>query len=228
MSSRTYGQFCGLARALEIIGERWSLLIVRDLVLGPKRFTELQAGLPKIPASTLSARLNELEQSGVLRRRLLPQLDAAVVYELTEYGAELDQIVLDLGLWGARSLGRPAPEDVFTLDAAILSLYTTFQSEKAKGIHATYELHYPGNMVLHAIIEDGALKVADGAHPGADATIEPLGPFIKDLLSGELTAADALRTGKVRIEGASEYLELFTELFHIPAAPRPSPGIVIR
>lgn len=151
-----------------------------------------------------------------------------MVYELTEYGGELDQIVLDLGLWGARSLGRPAPEDVFTLDAAILSLYTTFQSERAKGIHATYELHYPGNMVLHAIIEDGALKVADGAHPGADATIEPLGPFIKDLLSGELTAADALRTGKVRIEGASEYLELFTELFHIPAAPRPSPGIVIR
>ncbi|WP_414940687.1 winged helix-turn-helix transcriptional regulator [Amycolatopsis sp. cmx-11-51] len=228
MTSRTYGQFCGLARALEIIGERWSLLIVRDLVLGPKRFTELQAGLPKIPASTLSARLNELEQSGVLRRRLLPQLDAAVVYELTEYGGELDQIVLDLGLWGARSLGRPAPEDVFTLDAAILSLYTTFQSEKARGVHATYELHYPGGMVLHAIVEDGALKVADGAHPGADATIEPLGPFIRDLLSGELSAADATRTGKVRIDGAFEYLELFTELFHVPAAPQVSHGIVVR
>ncbi|EMD28181.1 winged helix-turn-helix transcriptional regulator [Amycolatopsis azurea] len=226
--SRTYGQFCGLARALEIIGERWSLLIVRDLVLGPKRFTELQAGLPRIPASTLSARLNELEQSGVLRRRVLPQLDAAVVYELTEYGSELDQIVLDLGLWGARSLGQPAPEDVFTLDAAILSLYTTFRSEKAKGIQATYELHYPGGMVLHAIIEDGALKVADGAHPGADVLIEPLGPYIKDLLSGELTADDALRTGKVRIEGAVEYLTLFTELFHIPAAPQASRGIVVR
>ncbi|RSN20373.1 transcriptional regulator [Amycolatopsis sp. WAC 04169] len=228
MSSRTYGQFCGLARALEIIGERWSLLIVRDLVLGPKRFTELQAGLPKIPASTLSARLNELEQSGVLRRRLLPQLDAAVVYELTEYGSELDQIVLDLGLWGARSLGQPAAEDVFTLDSAILSLYTTFRSEKAKGVQVTYELRYPGEMVLHAIVEDGALKVAEGAHPGADAVIEPLGPFIKDLLSGDLAAADATRTGKIRIEGDFEYLELFTELFHIPAAPKISDGIVVR
>ncbi|MGW4128121.1 winged helix-turn-helix transcriptional regulator [Amycolatopsis japonica] len=228
MSSRTYGQFCGLARALEIIGERWSLLIVRDLVLGPKRFTELQAGLPKIPASTLSARLNELEQSGVLRRRLLPQLDAAVVYELTEYGSELDQIVLDLGLWGARSLGRPAAEDVFTLDSAILSLYTTFRSEKAKGVQVTYELRYPGDMVVHAIVEDGALKVAEGAHPGADAVIEPLGPFIKDLLSGDLTAADATRTGKIRIEGAFEYLELFTALFHIPAAPKMPDGIVVR
>ncbi|WP_410583513.1 winged helix-turn-helix transcriptional regulator [Amycolatopsis sp. lyj-108] len=228
MSSRTYGQFCGLARALEIIGERWSLLIVRDLVLGPKRFTELQAGLPKISASTLSARLNELEQSGVLRRRLLPQLDAAVIYELTEYGSELDQVVLDLGLWGARSLGRPAPEDVLTKDAAILSLYTTFQSEKAKGVQVTYEVRHPGDMVLHAIVEDGALKVADGALPGADAVIEPLGPFIKDLLSGDLTAAEAMRTGKVRIEGAFEYLELFTELFHIPAAPKASQGIVLR
>ncbi|HET6285661.1 MAG TPA: helix-turn-helix domain-containing protein [Amycolatopsis sp.] len=228
MSSRTYGQFCGLARALEIIGERWSLLIVRDLVLGPKRFTELQAGLPKISASTLSARLNELEQSGVLRRRLLPQLDAAVIYELTEYGSELDQIVLDLGLWGARSLGRPAPEDVLTKDAAILSLYTTFQSDKAKGVQVTYEVRYPGDMVLHAIVEDGALKVADGALPGADAIIEPLGPFIKDLLTGDLTAAEATRTGKVRIEGAFEYLELFTELFHIPAAPKASQGIVVR
>ncbi|MFD6067231.1 MULTISPECIES: winged helix-turn-helix transcriptional regulator [Amycolatopsis] len=228
MSIRTYGQFCGLARALEIIGERWSLLIVRDLVLGPKRFTELQAGLPKIPPSTLSARLNELEQSGVLRRRLLPQLDAAVVYELTEYGSELDQIVLDLGLWGARSLGQPSAEDVFTLDSAILSLYTTFRSEKAKGVQVTYELRYPGEMILHAIVEDGALKVAEGAHPGADAVIEPLGPFIKDLLTGDLTAADATRTGKIRLEGAFEYLELFAELFHIPAAPKVTEGIVVR
>ncbi|KFU79159.1 helix-turn-helix transcriptional regulator [Amycolatopsis roodepoortensis] len=228
MSIRTYGQFCGLARALEIIGERWSLLIVRDLVLGPKRFTELQAGLPKIPPSTLSARLNELEQSGVLRRRLLPQLDAAVVYELTEYGSELDQIVLDLGLWGARSLGQPSADDVFTLDSAILSLYTTFRSEKAKGVQVTYELRYPGEMILHAIVEDGALKVAEGAHPGADAVIEPLGPFIKDLLTGDLTAADATRTGKIRLEGAFEYLELFAELFHIPAAPKVTEGIVVR
>ncbi|MGY6655076.1 winged helix-turn-helix transcriptional regulator [Amycolatopsis sp. TRM77291] len=228
MSIRTYGQFCGLARALEIIGERWSLLIVRDLVLGPKRFTELQAGLPKIPPSTLSARLNELEQSGVLRRRLLPQLDAAVVYELTEYGSELDQIVLDLGLWGARSLGQPSADDVFTLDSAILSLYTTFRSEKAKGVQVTYELRYPGEMILHAIVEDGALKVAEGAHPGADAVIEPLGPFIKDLLTGDLTAADATRTGKIRLEGAFEHLELFAELFHIPAAPKMTEGIVVR
>ncbi len=228
MSSRTYGQFCGVARALEIIGERWSLLIVRDLVLGPKRFTELQTGLPKIPASTLSARLNELEQAGVLRRRLLPQLDAAVVYELTEYGSELDQIVLDLGLWGARSLKRQAPEEVFTLDAAILGLYTTFQSEKAKGIHVHYELRYAGDMIVHAIVEDGALKVTDGLHPDADIVIEPRGPVFKELMTGELSPAEATRSGQVSIEGAFEYLELFTELFHIPAAPKPTVGIVVR
>jgi DNA-binding HxlR family transcriptional regulator len=103
MNTRTYGQFCGLARALEMVGERWSLLVVRDLVLGPKRFTELQRGLPKIPVSILSSRLNELERSGVVRRRMLSELDAAVVYELTEYGGELDQIVPQLGLWSTRS-----------------------------------------------------------------------------------------------------------------------------
>src|ERR1700756_4789854 len=116
MTGRTYGQFCGLARALELVGERWSLLVVRDLILGPKRFTDLREGLPRIPVSILSARLNELEESGVIRRRVLPKLDAAVVYELTEYGSELEQVLLQLGLWGARSLGDPAAGDVFGLD----------------------------------------------------------------------------------------------------------------
>src|SRR3954453_3622910 len=103
-SARTYGKFCGLARALEIVGERGWLPVVRDLMLGAKRFNDLQRTLPRIPVSILTSRLNELEEFGVIRRRVLSQLDAGVVYELTEYGSELDQIVLNLGLWGARSL----------------------------------------------------------------------------------------------------------------------------
>ncbi|GAA4549651.1 winged helix-turn-helix transcriptional regulator [Amycolatopsis samaneae] len=227
MSTRTYGQFCGLARALEIIGERWALLVVRDLVLGPKRFTDLQQTLPKIPASILSSRLNELEQSGVIRRRVLPQLDAGVVYELTEYGSELDQIVLDLGLWGARSLGHPGPDQIFTLDSAILSLYTTFNPDNATGVHITYEIQHANNMVIHALIDDGALKAGEGPHPDADLVIEPTGPSFIDVLTGDLSAADAIRSGKVRIEGEPQHLELFTKLFHIPAPPEPSEGISV-
>ncbi|MFE0025248.1 winged helix-turn-helix transcriptional regulator [Amycolatopsis sp. NPDC059021] len=225
MTTRTYGQFCGLARALDLVGERWALLVIRDLVLGPKRFTDLQRTLPKIPMSLLSARLNELEQSGVIRRRVLPQLDAGVVYELTEYGSELDQIVLDLGLWGARSLGHPAPGEILTLDSAILSLYTTFRADNAGGVHIAYEIRHQNGVVVHALIDNGTLKAGEGSHPGADLVVAPTGPGFIDLLSGRLTAADAIRSGKVRIEGEAGHLELFTKLFHIPAPPTPSEGI---
>jgi DNA-binding HxlR family transcriptional regulator len=226
MNTRTYGQFCGLARALEMVGERWSLLVVRDLVLGPKRFTELQRGLPKIPVSILSSRLNELERSGVIRRRVLSELDAAVVYELTEYGGELDQIVLQLGLWGARSLNEKSAEGVFTLDSAILSLYTTFRPDEARGVRIAYELHY-GDMIVHALVDDGALKVGEGAYADADIVVAPQGPSMLKLLTGELSAAQAVSLGHVRIEGPAEHLQAFTRMFHVPAAPEPNDGLSI-
>ncbi|HEV3358964.1 MAG TPA: winged helix-turn-helix transcriptional regulator [Pseudonocardiaceae bacterium] len=226
MNTRTYGQVCGLARALELIGERWSLLVVRDLMLGPKRFTDLMRGLPKMPASILSARLNELESTGVVQRRVLAELDASVVYELTEYGAELDQILLQLGLWGARSLA-PNAHDLFTMDSAILSMYATFRPEAALDVHATYELRFGEDMVVHLLIEDGALKAAEGSYPDADAVIRPTGMVMLDLLTGQLSPAEALATQQVEIEGPAEYLELFTQLFHIPAAPVPTEGLVV-
>ncbi|KZB84137.1 winged helix-turn-helix transcriptional regulator [Amycolatopsis regifaucium] len=226
MTARTYGQFCGLARALEIIGERWSLLVIRDLVLGPKRFDELQQGLPKIPTSILSTRLNELEQHGVVQRRVLSQLDAGVVYELTEYGNDLDQILLQLGLWGARSLTEPAANDLFTLDAAILSLYTTFQPHEAHGVRGAFELHYGDQMIVHAVVEDGAVTAGEGPHPDPDLVIEPRGPLMLKLLNGELDAASSLTCGAVAIKGDAAYLELFTRLFHIPSAPSKAEGLV--
>ncbi|MGW4065379.1 winged helix-turn-helix transcriptional regulator [Amycolatopsis sp. NPDC004747] len=227
-SARTYGQFCGLARALEIVGERWSLLVIRDLMLGPKRFNDLQRTLPRIPVSILTSRLNELEEAGVIRRRVLSQLDAGVVYELTEYGCELDHIVLDLGLWGARSLTYPRADEVFTLDTAIISLYTTFQEEAAAGVHINFELHHlGGEMIVHAMVEDGALKASAGALPDADLILEPQGPAILDLLNGNLSAQEAIASGKVRVQGDPAHLELFTRLFHIPAAPERPTGLAI-
>ncbi|MFD6071329.1 MULTISPECIES: winged helix-turn-helix transcriptional regulator [Amycolatopsis] len=226
MTARTYGQFCGLARALEIIGERWSLLVIRDLVLGPKRFDELQQGLPKIPMSILSTRLNELERHGVVQRRVLSQLDAGVVYELTEYGNDLDQIVLQLGLWGARSLGDPTADDLFTLDSAVLSLYTTFQPDAARGVHCAFEMHYGGEMVIHAVVEDGALTAGEGPHPDPDLVIEPRGPVMLKLLNGEMDAASALTSGAVAVKGDPDKLELFTRMFHIPSAPAKTEGLV--
>ena len=126
---RSYGQYCGVAHALELVGERWALLIVRDLILGPKRFTDLRLGLPRIPTNVLTTRLKELEESGVIRRRALPRPTASVVYELTEYGLQLEDIVLRLGAWGVQSMGDPKPEDILTADGAVLALRTAVHPE---------------------------------------------------------------------------------------------------
>ncbi|MFD8499933.1 winged helix-turn-helix transcriptional regulator [Amycolatopsis sp. NPDC059657] len=228
MNARSYGQFCGLARAIEMIGERWSMLVVRDLVLGPKRFTELQAGLPKIPASILSTRLNELEHWGVIRRRVTPQLDASVVYELTEYGGELDQIVLQLGMWGARSLTEPCPEEVITTDAAILALYGAFRPESALDKRITFELRL-GTLTLTAVVADGSVKVAEGCGAETpDISIEPKSPAVlNQLFKGEVNASAAIADGRVIVKGAPEHLETFSEIFHVDATPAPSEGLVV-
>src|SRR4051794_39676028 len=149
---RTYGQYCGVARALEMIGERWALLIVRDLLVGPKRYTDLRQGLPRIPTNILAARLQELEAAGIVRRRALPRPASAVVYELTEYGSELEEIVIRLGRWGAQSLGARQPGEIITADSMIVALRTTFHPEAARGFRAGYELYF-GTVVIHARID---------------------------------------------------------------------------
>jgi DNA-binding HxlR family transcriptional regulator len=217
MTSRSYGQFCGFARALELVGERWTLLVVRDLVRGPKRFTELRRGLPRIPTNILSARLKELEDAGVLRRRVLPRPAAGVVYELTGYGQELEDIVLRLGLWGARSLGDPRPDDIVTTDSLILALRATFLPEAAGDLRAGYQLNL-GDVVVHARIDQGSLEVGEGPLAGADLVIET-GPAIRALLSGEVSPGEAVQTGCVRLTGDPDLLTRFVEAFHIPPAP---------
>src|SRR5919108_2398081 len=158
VSARTYGSYCGIAYALELVGERWALLVVRDLILGPKRFTDLRRGLPRIPSNVLSSRLKELEYAGIVRRRLLARPQTGVIYELTEYGRELEDILLRLGLWGARLLGEPRPDDTVSADSLMLALRATFQPETSAGLHATYELRL-GEIVFHARVDDGALEL---------------------------------------------------------------------
>src|SRR5690242_11209558 len=110
MPSRGYGQYCGLARALELVGERWALLIIRDLLVGPRRFTDLRNGLPRIPTNVLSDRLKELERDGIVQRKILPRPASATVYELTAYGAQIEDAVMRLGTWGAQRLGEATPD----------------------------------------------------------------------------------------------------------------------
>jgi DNA-binding HxlR family transcriptional regulator len=215
--ARGFGQYCGLARALELVGERWALLVVRDLLLGPKRYTYLRGGLPRIPTNVLAARLKELEEAGVVRRRLLPRPAASVVYELTPYGRELEDVVLRLGRWGARSLGAPARDDVLTADALVLALRATFQPEAARGLSASYELRV-GPAVVHASVRDGTLEAAVGPLAGADLVVET-GPALKALMTGALGPDDAVAGGEVRLLGDPALLTRFVALFRLEPCP---------
>ena len=216
MASRAYGQYCGFARALEVVGERWTMLIIRDLLVAPKRFTDLLRGLPGIPTNGLTTRLKELEQDGVVRRRALSGPDRSVVYELTDYGRELQETVDALGRWGAKTLGDPRAGEVITLESMMTAMRATFQSAAARGVRATYELRF-GAIVLHLRVAGRKLAVSAGPLPGADLVIES-GPAIKMLLSGELSARDAVAQGVVKIAGDPALLEQFSRMFRIGIA----------
>lgn len=222
MTKRSYGQFCGLVHAVDLVGERWALLIVRDLLVSPKRFTDLRRGLPRIPTNVLSARLKELESAGLVTRRVLPRPDGSVVYELTDYGKDLEDVVLAFGRWGARSLGEPAPDDIVTNDIMIMALRTTFQPEGAKGLHAGYELRM-GDVLIHARVDDGKVEVAEGPLDRPDLVIES-GPAIKALMADELSPADALASGSVKVTGDEKLLDRFVAAFQIGAKPEPEPS----
>ena len=217
MAARSYGQFCGVARALELVGERWALLIVRDLLVGPRRFTDLRHGLPRIPTNVLSERLKELEHAGIVHRRVLPRPAASIVYELTEYGSQLDDVLMRLGMWGAQSLGQPRPGEIMTADSMVMALRTTFVPEAAHGLQVSFELRL-GEIVIYARIDGPTITVAEGPLAGADLIIEA-GPAVKDLMTGDVTPADAIASGSVRLTGNQALLGRFVELFHIPARP---------
>ncbi len=213
---RSYGQFCGVARALELVGERWALLIVRDLLVGPRRFTDLRQGLPRIPTNVLSTRLQELEEAGVVRRRIQPRPAGGVVYELTAYGQELEGIVLALGRWGAQALGEPRPEEIVTADSLIMALRTTFHPEAARGLRASYEIR-AGDVVIHARLDAGTLVAAAGPLPGADLVIAATAA-LRPLLAGEIGPDEAVERGMVRLDGDPALLARFVEVFRIHPA----------
>ncbi len=222
VTKRSYGQYCALARAAELVGERWSLLIVRDLLVAPRRFSDLRRGLPKIPTNILTARLDELESAGIVRRRALPRPERATVYELTAYGLELEEAVVALARWGAKSLGAPRPDEIVTVDSLVTSLRTTYRPKAARGLSASFELRV-GPMVVGVRIARGTIAVAEGALPKPDLVIRS-GPEITALMTGEVKPEDAVRRGLLTIEGNARLLARFAEIFHIDPMPSAIPA----
>ena len=164
MANRTYRDRCGIARALDAVGDRWALLVVRELLLGPKRFTDLRAGLPRVSPDVLAQRLRELEAAGVLRRDTLPPPAASQVYELTERGRELRTVILELGRWGS---GEPANDGPLGPDAAVIALMTMFRGD----LEGTFELRLDGQ-VFALSAADGRLDAVRGPATEPDAVIE--------------------------------------------------------
>lgn len=216
MARRSYGQICGLSRALEIVGERWALLIVRDLLAGPRRFTDLRQGLPRIPTNVLSARLKELEQAKVLQRRILPRPATAVVYELTDYGRELDDILMALGLWGAQSMTQPEPDDIYTAGSLMMAMRAAYHApgdDAPRHDPVNYELRVT-DVVLSLTVRDGELGVSDGPQTAPDLVIETEHGFAA-LLMGRMTPTEALQSGAVRVVGDPELLTEFANTFRV-------------
>ena len=212
---RTYDDGCAAAHALDLIGERWALLVVRELLLGPKRFTDLRAGLPNASPNVLAQRLRELEAAGVVRRRKLPPPAASRVYELTDWGMELEPVIVGLGRWGARSASRPREAEL-GVDSLILSFRTMFDAQAAKGLRASYELRL-GEDCFYALVADGRFEVArGGAQERPDAIIVADAATLAAVVYGGRQLEEALRAGDIEIEGDESAVERFVGLFPLP------------
>ncbi|GIT81253.1 HxlR family transcriptional regulator [Leifsonia sp. LS1] len=213
MAVRDYGQYCGVTRALELVGERWALLIIRDLLVGPRRYGELAAGLPRIPSNILAARLKELQEAGIIRRAPRSRI---IVYELTPYGRELEPVVLALGAWGFKAMGDPREEQIVTPDSMTMALRTAFRSEVAAELPATVYGAHVGAAELLIRVDGAALDVARGDGP-ADLAFAA-GPGIRRLISGELAPGAAIASGVVEVlHGRGELLDRFADTFHLAA-----------
>jgi DNA-binding HxlR family transcriptional regulator len=212
-TKRTYGDRCGVARALDIVGERWALLVVRELLLGPKRFTDLRAGLPHVGPDILAQRL--LEASGVLRRRTLPPPAGSRVYELTERGQQLEPAVLALGRFGSVAPFPPGEAQI-GVDAVVIALKTLFAPSAADGLSASYALRR-GEQHFHLQVADGRLDVARGTAPAPDATIETDAGTLASVLWHGRSLDEARRSGALTVSGDQEAVTHLLRLFPLPA-----------
>lgn len=196
---RTYRDLCGIARALDVVGERWALLVVRELMFGPKRFADLHRGLPGMSQNVLTQRLRELEESGVLaRRRALPPT-TGLVYELTDHGRALEPVLLALGRWGSPL--HPGPDSATELspDALMVALRTTFDPTAAAGLDATVQLRLPGDAFL-LTVHGQHLDAVRGVQP-AEAGLEGTVRTVQNLVFDQRPLAEAVHRGDARVDG---------------------------
>jgi DNA-binding HxlR family transcriptional regulator/putative sterol carrier protein len=219
--AKCYDQYCPMAHALSLVGERWSLLIVRELMHGPKRYTDLSHGLPGIGTNILAARLRDLEEGGIIEKRKLPPPFAVTVYDLTEYGRQLDEVMHALARWGARTLGPPGPDDELYPEWGVNAFAALFDPEAARGVTETYVLKIDDD-VFTARIEDGHLEATCGAAEDPDVRVETDIQTFFPLVAGDLAPAEAVEQGRAKIEGDPDAVERCFKVLSMAPRARPS------
>ena len=216
MRTREYGQFCGLARAMEVLGQRWTMLVLRDLLVAPRRYSDLLAGLPGIPTNVLANRLKELEADGLVVREARAGSDRSVLYRTTARAQELRPAFDALAHWGAAGMREPRAGEVVTDASLVGSLRVAAEGgtpPRRRG-PVTYEVRV-GAAVAHATVTGDEIGVEPGGHPAPDLVVIG-GPGFRDVLAGVLDAGAALAAGAVELIGDRSLLADFTATFTVP------------
>jgi DNA-binding HxlR family transcriptional regulator len=223
VADKVYGQYCGLAKALDLVGERWTLLIIRELAFGPRRFSDLVGGLPGISTAVLTERLDPLEEARLIIRRTLPPPGASKVYELTENGRDLARAIVPLAAWGVRILAanRRKRTEAFRPAWGLLFLRETFDASLARGVHDVYEFHVDDS-VISVIVDDGEMQVIEGPSARAvDVEVHVGATTFLDVGVGRLRGHDAIRQGKLRLVGSEAALRRYASIIRPLLLPRP-------
>jgi DNA-binding HxlR family transcriptional regulator len=212
MAEHSYHQYCPVAHALDLVGDRWSLLIIRDLLVGPKRFVDLQNGLPGLGTNILTARLKWLEQYGVIYRHFLPPPAASMVYELTEYGRQLEEPLSALARWGTQTLGALTPEQVIEPDAVMMALHGIFR--RIAGEQATYEIQCEDVRFREAFrvqVHASNVEVIRGHVSAPDVEMHMTVETLYALSSQRLLLHNAMKDGLVSLKGSEQAIAHLVE-----------------
>lgn len=218
MTHRTYNQYCPLAHALDLVGERWTLLIVRNLFVGPKRFSDLARGLPTIGTNILAARLKSLEENGLIQSRFLPPPAASSVYELTPYGRSLEDVMIALALWGVQSLGAPKAGQVFSTDSIALVLYMLFSPAATSNLSGIFEIKIEGepfSVNFWVKVQDAFITVEQEPQGTPNLTLRADLITIGSLATGQVSYEEALAKERLRLEGSEAEIARFLAHFEM-------------
>jgi DNA-binding HxlR family transcriptional regulator/putative sterol carrier protein len=212
MAQHHYQQYCALARTLDVAGDRWSLLIVRELAPGPRRFTDLLGGLPGISRNLLTERLRTLERDGIIARHELPPPAARQVYELTDDGRDLAVAMAPLIAWGARRIGERKPGESFRARWPAVAMAGLADREAAKGVSESYQ-YVVGDSAFHFTVDDGSIQLHDGRAQDPAVVLTTDGETWAYIVSGKITAAAAAATGALTVAGDRQATKRLGKIF---------------